>query len=230
MDNLVLTSSKPLTGRTGYYRLRDASVYWNYWRYSLTKGILPLPDKDSSHDVDDMPCRHTTPLRLHPPAGHHLATTPRRRQTSHRDSLRIAPGHSSRLLHRSSRLVPGLPTTDINHRLLGKTTKWEPISYTLHHHIPRYIPFANQLVCFHCYSCTSQYKLIWPNDAKRTWQPNCIVASIMEVSLVLLAFSLYSLFYAIYPKTTETLLLYSVAYIPQEYLPFTFKPFHHGPY
>jgi len=55
-------------------------------------------------------------------------------------------------------------------------------------------------------------------------------ASIMEVSLVLLAFSLYSLFYAIYPKTTETLLLYSVAYIPQEYLPFTFKPFHHGPY
>jgi len=23
-------SSKPLTGRTGYYRLRDASVYWNY--------------------------------------------------------------------------------------------------------------------------------------------------------------------------------------------------------
>ena len=55
---LVLSSSKPLTGRTGHYRLRDASVYWNYWRYSLTKGILPLPDKDSSHD--DMPCR--TPL------------------------------------------------------------------------------------------------------------------------------------------------------------------------
>ena len=53
---LVLSSSKPLTGRTGYYRLRDASVYWNYWRYSLTKGILPLPDKDSSQD--DMPCRH----------------------------------------------------------------------------------------------------------------------------------------------------------------------------
>ena len=24
-------------------------------------------------------------------------------------------------------------TTHINHRLLGKTTKWEPISYTLHH-------------------------------------------------------------------------------------------------
>jgi len=32
---LVLSSSKPLTGRTGHYRLRDASVYWNHWRYSL---------------------------------------------------------------------------------------------------------------------------------------------------------------------------------------------------
>ena len=52
-------SSKPLTGRTGHYRLRDASVYWNHWRYTLDiQESLPLPDKDSSHD--DMPCR--TPL------------------------------------------------------------------------------------------------------------------------------------------------------------------------
>jgi len=56
---LVLSSSKPLTGRTGHYRLRDASVYWNHWRYTLDiQESLPLPDKDSSHD--DMPC--WTPL------------------------------------------------------------------------------------------------------------------------------------------------------------------------
>ena len=59
-----MSSSKPLTSRTGYYRLRDASVYWNYRRYhySLEYRNTP-PDKDSSY-VDDMPCRHTTPLRL----------------------------------------------------------------------------------------------------------------------------------------------------------------------
>ena len=55
---LVLSSSKSLTGRTGH-RLRDASVYWNYWRYTLDTGILPQPDKDSSY-YDDMPCR--TPI------------------------------------------------------------------------------------------------------------------------------------------------------------------------
>jgi len=43
---LVLSSSKPLTGRTGHYRLRDASVYWNHWRYTLDSGLLPLPDEE----------------------------------------------------------------------------------------------------------------------------------------------------------------------------------------
>jgi len=45
---LVLSSSKPLTGRTGH-RLRDASVYWNYLSHSLEYRNT-LPDKDSSHD------------------------------------------------------------------------------------------------------------------------------------------------------------------------------------
>ena len=83
--------------------------YWNHWRYTLDSGLLPLPDKDSSHD--DMPCRHTTPLRLPPcrdndkPTGSsllantHLAGP----QTSHRappsltpslDTNDISPGHN----------------------------------------------------------------------------------------------------------------------------------------
>jgi len=102
------------------------------------------------------PARTTTRSRKEQPR-----TTPRRRQTSHRDcnSLRIAPGHSR--LHRSSRLVPGLPkTTDIHHRLLlGKTTKWEPISYTLHHPTvhPICLPTSASTWSFHCHSCTPQY-------------------------------------------------------------------------
>jgi len=55
---LVLSSSKPLTGRTGH-QLRDASAPGTTGDTALT-GTLPLlPDKDSSYD-DDMPCR--TPL------------------------------------------------------------------------------------------------------------------------------------------------------------------------
>ena len=53
---LVLSSSKPLTGRTGH-QLRDASAPGTTGDTAFT-GTLPLPDKDSSHD--DMPCR--TPL------------------------------------------------------------------------------------------------------------------------------------------------------------------------
>ena len=136
----------------------------------------------------------------------------RRRQTSHRDSLRIAPGHSSRLLHRSSRLVPGLPPTDINHRLLPwqdqpngnpSTTPtlypiWQPTGLFFHLVFP--LPFLY----------TSVHSVVHANRCEALG--NCIVASIKKVFV----FSLYSLFYAIYPKTTETLLPYFVAFIPQE--------------
>jgi len=48
-------SSKPLTGRTG--QVEGRFNYWNHWRYTLDiQESLPLPDKDSSHDDDDMPC------------------------------------------------------------------------------------------------------------------------------------------------------------------------------
>jgi len=73
---LVLSSSKPLTGRTGYYRLRDASVYWNYRRYTLNRTLPLQPDKDSSY-IDDMPCwlhsiEASTPCRT-PSHKRHLA-------------------------------------------------------------------------------------------------------------------------------------------------------------
>ena len=45
-------SSKPLTGRTGHYRLRDASVYWNHWRYRLRfalQAMDPICLKPSSN-------------------------------------------------------------------------------------------------------------------------------------------------------------------------------------
>ena len=56
---LVLSSSKPLTGRTGLQTEGRFSLLELHWRhhYSLVYRNTP-PDKDSSHD--DMPCR--TPL------------------------------------------------------------------------------------------------------------------------------------------------------------------------
>jgi len=51
---LVLSSSKPLTGRTGH-KLRDASATGIIMSHSLYHRNT-LPDKDSSQD--DMPCRH----------------------------------------------------------------------------------------------------------------------------------------------------------------------------
>ena len=80
---LVLSSSKPLTGRTGLQSRRTLQLYWNHRRYhSLNRNTLPLPDKDSSQQqttclvghpsIEATPCR--TPSRK----------TPRRRQTSHR--------------------------------------------------------------------------------------------------------------------------------------------------
>jgi len=112
---MVLSSSKPLTGRTGH-QLRDASATGTTWRhhYSLYHRNT-LPDKDSSQD--DMPCRHPPPLRLH------LQDTPTRHLARH-----LAGDFASHLLvfasHRSSRP----PAT--TEWLLGKTNKWEPTSHS----------------------------------------------------------------------------------------------------
>ena len=192
---------------------RTLQLYWNHWRYSLYHRNTPTTGQGLIAPA--MTCL----VGLHSieathPAGHNNETprtTPRRRkQTSHCDSLRIAPGHS--------RLDPRLPTTDINHRLLGMGTVspvypiWQSTGLFFGLLLP--LPFMY----------TSVHLVVHANRCEALG--NCIVASIKKVFV----FSLYSLFYAIYPKTTETLLLYFVAYIPQEYLPFTFKPFHHGPY
>ena len=96
-------SSKSLTGRTGH-RLRDASVYWNYWRYNLNR-TLPLPDKDSLY-YNDMPCWLHSIEATTDPAGHHLANRHLAGDRLRIASLRIVPGHPGGL-HRSSRL----PTT-----------------------------------------------------------------------------------------------------------------------
>ena len=66
-----------------HWRYHDSLVYRN-----------PPPDKDSSQD--EMPCRHpsieaTTPAPATVTTRPSCTTTPRRRQTSHRDSLCIAP-------------------------------------------------------------------------------------------------------------------------------------------
>jgi len=55
---LVLSSSKSLTGRTGNYRLRDASVYWNHWRYTLNRTLSHYNRTRTHRSYDDMPCRH----------------------------------------------------------------------------------------------------------------------------------------------------------------------------
>ena len=61
---LVLSSSKPLTGRTGLQSRRTLQLYWNHRRYhSLNRNTLPLPDKDSSQQQTTC-LVGTPPLRL----------------------------------------------------------------------------------------------------------------------------------------------------------------------
>jgi len=165
--------------------------YWNYRRYhySLKYRNTP-PDKDSSN-VDDMPCRHTTPLRLHT-----LQDTISQRHLAG-DRLRIAIAFALHLDiqdyshqdYRTSRTT----NHHINHRLLGKTTEWEPISYT-------YISLSGiphlatnpSTWSFHCLRFMYNPVLLVVLLSMRShWQPNCITAaSIMKVFV----FSLYSLF------------------------------------
>ena len=148
------------------------------------------------------------------------------------DRLRIATA-TAFASHRSSRLPSVIPDFQ-DYQPPTSTTdylEWEQFHwYTPHLATNRTILLPLGLSTAYA-SCTTQYSWWYMSiDAKRTWQPNYTGLPIswkyfnFEFSFV------YSLFYAIYPKTTETLLPYSVAYIPQEYLPFTLKPFHHGPY
>ena len=150
-------SSKPLTGRTGQVEGRFS--YWNYtgdistaWytgilhrtrtrrKTTCLVGTPPLRLLLLLLRKDDKPIRKL--------AQRHLAGDDRLRIAS----LRIAPGHS-RL--QSSRL----PTTDINHRLLGKTNQKGT-------HL-RPIPFGNQSFVSTAYdSCTPQYSRWFNIDAK----------------------------------------------------------------
>ena len=127
-------------------------------------------------------------------------------------SLRIAPGHS-RL--QSSRL----PTTDINHRLLGKTNQKGT-------HL-RPIPFGNQSFVSTAYdSCTPQYSR-WFNIDAKPLATTTMSAGIMKV----FCFSLYSLFLQYTPNYRISRLLCCLVYSTGIYThPFTLKPFHHGPY
>jgi len=140
-------------------------------------------------------------LRLHHPAGHN--------DTSQEASHRTWTFKTTTVIKTTG--LPGLSTTDINHRLLGKTTKWEPISYTLHHPTVHPIwPPTSASTTFMYNPVLSVVRI----DAKQLGN-QYIVASIMEVlSLVLQIQSVYSLFFAIYPKLLK--LLYFVAFIPQE--------------
>jgi len=83
MDNLVLSSSKPLTGRTGQVEGRFS--YWNHWRYTLNR-TLPLPDKDSLH-YNDMPCWLPS---IEATSCYRNDETPSRKPTPRRRLLRIA--------------------------------------------------------------------------------------------------------------------------------------------
>ena len=95
----------------------------------------------------------------------------------------------------------------INHRLLGKTNQMGTHLLRLHQILP-YIPFGNQLVCFHYHSCTTQY-IRWSMsiDAKPLATNLCIDASIiMEVLHFEFCLCIHC-FFAIYPKLLNSTLL-----------------------
>ena len=90
-------SSKPLTGRTGHYRLRDASVYWNHWS---TPWIQEYPHyyRTRTHRTTSMTCLVGTPsIEATDPAGttrqteRTLAHTSQKTDFASTASLRIAP-------------------------------------------------------------------------------------------------------------------------------------------
>ena len=144
-----------------------------------------------------------TPLRLPHPAGHHL-TNDTSQGTSHRNCESSHRTWTFKTTVIKTTRLPGLPTTDVNHRLLGKTNQ-----------MGTHLPFGHPqpVFCFHYYSCTFQYSRWSTIDAKRTWQPNYTGLPVSWKYLLYFEFSVYSLFFAIY-QTTE--IFYSVAFIPQE--------------
>jgi len=133
-----------------------------HWRhhYSLVYRNTTPPDKDSLHHNDMPRWLHSIEGYSCSCSNQHLAGDDRLRIAP---SIRIATGHSR--LHRSSRIVPGLPTTDINHRILLATNSSTPI----HVH-----PSTLGGSC--------------PILMRSHWQPNYIDASIMEVSVLRIQF------------------------------------------
>ena len=134
---LVLSSSKPLTGGTGhYYRAEGRFSSTGTTGDTAFTGLSPYY-RTRTHRTTAMTCLVGYTIEATHPAGTTTSRkesrkTPRRRQTSHRDcdSLRIAPVIKTTIGHTG---LPGLPTTDINHRLLGMGT----VSLV-------YTPFGNQ--------------------------------------------------------------------------------------
>jgi len=149
-------------------------------------------------------------------------------QTSHR--LRVFASH------RSSRLPT---TTNVNHRLLGKTNKWEPIYTYITFYGISYLPTTSNPVslssvfCLYPHSCTTQYtRWSMSIDAK----PLATESMPVSWKYYLLYFSHSVCVFIVflqYTKTTEypfyfnSVALYSTGIYTH---PFTLKPFHHGPY
>jgi len=91
-------SSKPLTGRTGH-RLRDASVYWNHWRYSLYHRNTPTTGQGliapAMTCLVGLPSIEATPAPATGTTRHHLATR-------HHTSQETDFASTLRIKHRSS--------------------------------------------------------------------------------------------------------------------------------
>jgi len=101
------TGDTPFTGHSHYYRTRTRRK---------TTCLVGTPSIEAT----------TNPAPAGTTTNHDSQPTPRRRLRI-APSLRIAPGHS--------RLDPGLPTTDVDHRLLGKINQ-----------MGTHLPFGHQSV------------------------------------------------------------------------------------
>jgi len=186
--------------------------YWNYWRYnSLNRNLSHYRTRTRRKttclvghpSIEATPAPADEQQRVNPEgssllAGDRLRIAP---------SLRIAPGHSK--LQQSSRLHPGLPTTDINHRLLGMGIVspvypiWQPTGL-----------FFGLSTAIHVQPST----LGGPNRCEATGNQTTPVCqqSHGSISCTSNSVCVFIVFCNI-PQTTESLLLYSVAlFIPQE--------------
>ena len=195
---LVLSSSKPLTGRTGHNRLRDASVYWNYTGDIMTAWYTGILHRTRTRRK--MKCLVGTPplrlplLLLLPERRDHLA-----QRHLAGDRLRIAIAFAS---HRSSSTnhlpddqQPPTLTTDY---FLARPTNGN--SLLLH----QYIPFGNHqhpgihsTWSFHClqFMYTPVLSVV-QYRCEAAWQPSMPVTWKYSTSNSVCVFIVF----AIYPK------------------------------